>query len=241
MFYSKLRHAPSNSIIDISSIQHSKNGSSNQNRIRSQPRTSSYLSHHQLCHSYSDDSLDKDFIQHTKQTVDKLFRQTNFNETLDQIQYTLQPIAEQLRQEIQRKNSLSKRDRFICMKSCAKFITETLLNHQWNLDDSFTELYRLQHVLDHFLLNHISVHTNEQLVGNTVKETTNLQLPSKFSFVSAGEHQISPVQSTDDLTRQKNYHRSVSHAFKQLNIGLQKLNHEIPFQAHLSKYHKHNH
>jgi len=258
MFYPKLRHTPSNSIIDISSIQHSKNGSSNhshnQNRIRSQLRTSSYFSHHQLCHSYSDDSLDKDFIQNTKQTVDKLFRQTNFNETLDQIQFTLQPIAEQLRQEIQRKNSLSKRDRVICMKSCAKFVTETLLNHQWNLDDSFTELYRLQHVLDHFLSNqrtNISVHTNEQLetglrqlyIVNTVKETTNLQLPStqtpfKVSFVSAGE---SPVQSTDDLTRQKNSHRSVSHAFKQLNVGLQKLNHETPFQAHLSKYHKHNH
>ena len=103
----------SNSIIDISSNQHQKT-SHNQNQIQS------------LCHSYSNDSLDKEFIKNTKQTFNKLFLQTNFNEILNQIQYTLQPIVDQLRQQIQRKKYLSKQDRFICMKSCAKFITETL-------------------------------------------------------------------------------------------------------------------
>jgi len=266
MFYPKLRHAPSNSIIDISSIQHSKKifsnhstlskSSYNQNRAQSQSRISSFVSHHQLCHSYSNDSLDKEFLQNTKQTFNKIFHQTNFNEILNQIQHTLQPIVDQLRQQIQQKKYLSKQDRFICMKSCAKFIIETLLNEQWDINDHFTELYQLQRVLDRFLLKqrtNISTQTSEQLETDLMqlnmkssREKTNLEVFSthklkkspKVSFVSATERQIHP---TDDLIRQKNYHRSVSRAFRKLNTDLQKMNHETPFKAHLSKYHKHNH
>jgi hypothetical protein len=234
MFYPKLRHAPSNSIIDISS----------HNQNQSPSRKSSYFSHHQLCHSYSDDSLDKQFLVNTKQTVDKLFQQTNFNGILDQIQFTLQPIVEQLRQQIQRKKYLSKQDRFVCMKSCAKFITETLIHEQWDRNNDFTELYQLQKILNHFLSKQ---QTDEQLEIDMNKlqidkpsKTTNLEgssthKPRRVSFVSTDEH------PTDDLTRQKNYHKSVSRAFKKLNADLQKLNHETPFKAHLSKYHKHNH
>jgi hypothetical protein len=248
MFYSKLRHVPNNNIIDISHIQPSKSSfkssSYNQNRAQSQSRISSDLSHHQLCHSYSNDSLDKDFIQNTKQTFDKLFHQTNFNELLDQIQYTLQPIANQLRQKIQQKNDLSKQDRLICMKSCAKFITETLLNDQWNLNDHFPEFYQLQNVLNQFLSKErttISTQTSEQLEI----DMTQLQIDDNFEKISSSQKlkklpKVSFV-SADELTRQKNYHRSVSRAFKKLNVDLQRMNHETPFQSHLSKYHKHNH
>ncbi|CAF0945280.1 unnamed protein product [Adineta steineri] len=237
MFYSKLRHAPSNSIIDISNH--------NQNRARSQTRVSSYLSHHHLCSSYSDDSLDKEFIENTKQTVDKLFQQTNFNKILDQIQCTLHPVIEQFRQQIQRKNYLSKQDRFKCMKSCAKFITEVLLNEQWEFDYQITELYHLQQVLDHFLTNprtNKSVQTNEQLETDMMHlQIDNKKKLSKNSLLSSDERSNLPKQSIDNLTRQKLYHKSVSTAFKKLNDDLQKLNHETPFQSHLSKYHKHHH
>jgi hypothetical protein len=248
MFYSKLRHAPSNSIIDISSRQYSKPSSKssyNQNRAQSQPRTPSYFSHHQICHSYSNDSLDQEFIQNTKQTFNKIFHQTNFNEILNQIQCTLQPIVDQLRQQIQQKKYLSKQDRFICMKSCTKFIIETLLNDQWDIDHHFPEFYQLQQVLDRCLLKQrrdISTQTSEELERDmrqlkidkkTDLELSSIQKPKKSSKISF----ISP----DNLTRQKNYHKSVSRAFKKLNIDLQKMNHETPFQAHLSKYHKHNH
>ena len=230
MFYPKVRHAFSNSIIDISSDQH-RRISHNQNQIQS------------LCHSYSDDSLDKEFLKNTKQTIDKLFHQTNFNEILNQIQYTLQPIVEQLRQQIQRKKYLSKQDRFVCMKSCAKFITETLTHEQWDRNNNnFTELHQLQKVLNHFLSEqriNIPIQTNEQLERDMMKlqidNTPKIQKPHKVSFASTDEH------PTDHLTRQKAYHKSVSRAFKKLNADLQKLNHETPFKAHLSKYHKHNH
>jgi hypothetical protein len=246
MFYPKLRHVPSNSIIDISPIQPSKpffyssssKSSYNQNRI------SSNLSHHQLCHAYSNDSLDKDFIQNTKQTFNKLFHQTNFNELLDQIQYTLQPIADQLRQKIQQKNYLSKQDRLICMKSCAKFITETLLNDQWNINDHLPEFHQLQNVLNQFLSKqraHISTQTSEQLEI----DMTQLQIGDNLEKISSSQKlkklPKASFVSTDELTRQKNYHRSISRAFKKLNSDLQRMNHETPFQAHLSKYHKHNH
>jgi len=224
MFYPKLRHASSNSIIDISSNHSTRSPSYNQN----QARTSSYFSHHQLCPSYSDDSLDKEFLENTKQTFNKLFHQTNFNQILHQIQYTLQPIVDQLRQQIQYKKYLSKHDRFISIKSCAKFIIETLLNERSDIDNHFTELYQLQQVLDRFLLKQrtdTSTQTNEQLETSREKK-----LSSKISFISS-----------DELTRQKNYHRSVSRAFRKLNTDLQKMNHETPFKSHLSKYHKHNH
>ena len=105
--------------------------------------------------------------------------------------------------------------------------------------------YQLQKVLNHFLSKqrtNISTQTNEQLERDMMKlqidNTSKIQKPHKVSFASKDDHQIQP---TDDLTRQKNYHKSVSRAFRKLNADLQKLNHETPFKAHLSKYHKHNH
>ena len=68
-----------------------------------------------------------------------------------------------------------------------------------------------------------------------------LKKPAKVSFISTDEPEIHPVRTSDDLTDQKTYHRSVSRAFKKLNNDLQRMNHETPFKAHLSKYHKHNH
>jgi hypothetical protein len=219
MFYPKVRHTSSNSIIDISS----------------------YSSHHQLCHSYSNDSLDQEFVENTKETFNKIFHQTNFNEILHQIQYTLQPIVDQLRQQIQYKKYLSKQDRFICMKSCAKFITETLINEQWDIDDHFTEFYQLKRVLDRVLTN-ISAQTSEELETNMMQ----LNIGDSLKKIS-GENKlkkslkIPSIQSKADLTCQKNYHRSVSRAFRKLNVDLQKMNHQTPFKVHLSKYHKHNH
>ncbi|UJR35651.1 hypothetical protein I4U23_028401 [Adineta vaga] len=254
MFHSKLRHAPSNSIIDISSHYSHEPTSKynfNQNRARSHSRTSSFISHRHLCHSPSTDSLEKVFIPNTKQTVEKLFLQTNFNQILDQIQDTLQPITKQLRQRIERKKYLSKQDRLFCMKSCVKFLTETLLNEQWTFDDQFTELYELQHLLNRLLLNqriNTSVQASEQLETHMMQlhidktlPIENLKKSSKISFVSSDKQYNPPIQSKDHLSRQQIYHKSVSSAFKKLNSDLQKLNHETPFKAHLSKYHKHNH
>jgi hypothetical protein len=140
------------------------------------------------------------------------------------------------------------------MKSCAKFITETLVNEKWDIDDRFTEFYQLKRVLDHFLPKQrttISVQTSEELetdmmqlhIDNNLQksseEKTNVELLSTYKLKkSTDERQI---QSKADLTRQKKYHRSVSRAFRKLNTDLQKMNHETPFKAHLSKYHKHNH
>ena len=169
MFYSNPRRTPSHSVVDISSIQHGRSASSchshsksakynhNQNRIRS---------HQQLCHSYSEDSLSREFFQGTKQTLDRLFVQTNFNGILDQIQHTLQPIVQQLRQQGDRRAHLSQRDRLHCMKSCAKFITETLRLAERDTYPNSPELYRLRQVLDRFSAvphRHVSVQTDAPL------------------------------------------------------------------------------
>src|SRR5438094_821496 len=115
MFHSNLRHVSSNSLIDISPIHHTKKISSkhfsyphNQNRVQTELSKSSSIFHHHLCHSYSHDSLDRDFLHQTKQTLNKLFHQTNFHELLDQIQHTLQPLAEQLREKIKERKTFSK-------------------------------------------------------------------------------------------------------------------------------------
>lgn len=231
MFNLKLRHVSSNSLIDISPIYHSKKVSlysQNQNRLSSELSKSRSTLHHQLCHSYSHDSLDREFLHQTKQTCDKLFHQSHFNELLDQVQQTLQPIAEQLREKIEEKKNFSKQDRLICMKSCAKFLIKTLRNDQWNIDEHFPELIQLQHFLGNYLpkqRTNIFTQTDDQ---RDVDEK--IVSSKKVSIVS-----------TDDLTRQKHYHRSISRAFRKLNLDLQKLHHETPFQSHLSKYHKHNH
>ena len=231
MFNLKLRHVSSNSLIDISPIYHSKKislYSQNQNRMATELFKSRSNFHHQLCHSYSHDSLDREFLHQTKQTCDKLFHQSHFNELLDQIQQTLQPIAEQLREKIEEKKNFSKQDRLICMKSCAKFLIETLRNDQWNIDKHFPELIQLQHFLENYLpkqRTNIFTQTDDQ------RDVDEKIVSSK---------KVAKV-STDDLARQKHYHRSISRAFRKLNLDLQKLHHETPFQSHLSKYHKHNH
>ncbi|CAF1592237.1 unnamed protein product [Adineta ricciae] len=252
-FYSKPRHVPSNSVVDISrSVQRSKhvfskhNNNYNQNRARS----SSFVSHHRLCHSHSDDSLEKNFIECTKETVEKLFVRTKFNQMLDQIQDTLQPIAEQLRQRIECKQRLSKQDRLLCMKSCAKFLVEAILNEHWHFDNNFSELYELQHALNHSLpatnIDTIA-QTNKQLENDFMqlhidktpeKADSSISILPKDSKKSSGGKSFQP---TDHLTRQQIRHRSVSSAFHKLNTDLQKLHHETPFKSHLSKYHKHNH
>jgi hypothetical protein len=279
MSYSKLRNARSSSIIDISSsIQSSKrvpshhshirrpsptpksNFNYNQNRARSQQRTFSPASHRSLCHSHSDDSLDQDFIQNTKHTVEKLFHRTNFNQILDQIQGTLQPITAQLRERIERKKHLSKKDRLLCLKSCARFIIETVLDHQWYCDDKLTELNELQRVLARSFSHRridASVQTSEQLetamrqlqINKSVEKTIHpqsvpaekLKKPPRISFASAEERTTRQPQAMDHLSRQKLSHRSMSSVFKKLNTELQRLHHETPFQSHLSNYHRHNH
>lgn len=190
--------------------------------------------HHQLCHTYSHDSLDREFLQQTKQTCDKLFHQSHFNQLLDQIQQTLQPIAEQLREKIEEKKNFSKQDRLICMKSCAKFLIETLRNNQWNIDEDLPELIQLQHFLEYYLPKpHTHVLTQTDDPTDVNEKIT--------SSIKAKKNVKASIVSTDDLARQKHYHRSISHAFRKLNLDLQKLHHETPFQSHLSKYHKHNH
>lgn len=238
MFHSKLRHVSSNSLIEISPLYHSKKISSkyssyshNQNRVQNN-LSSSISHHHHLCHSYSHDSLDRDVLHQTKHTWDKLFHQSNFHQLLDQIQHTLQPLAEQLREKIQEKKHLSKQDRFICMKSCAKFLIETLQNDHWNIDEHFPELYQLQN----FLLT-------KQQTSTSTQTDHQLDIDERKSVLSSKskKQSKSSIVPPDDLTRQKHYHRSISRAFKKLNIDLQKLHHETPFQSHLSKYHTHNH
>ena len=66
--------------------------------------------------------------------------------------------------------------------------------------------------------------------------------PPLVTFASTHEGSVPPAaRTTDDQTHQKHSHRSVSRAFKQLTSDLHRMNHETPFQAHLSKYHRHDH
>ena len=233
MFNSKLRHVSLSSLVDISPVRHSSY-SHNQNRVQTELQNSSSIFDHQLCHSYSHDSLDKNFLHNTQQTFNELFHQTNFHEVLDQIQHTLQPIAKQLREKIEEKKNFSKEDRLICMKSCAKFLIKTLHNNQWNIDEQFPELYQLHDFLDQFL--------SKQRTSTSTQTDHPLDIDDKRSSSSKSKKlPKNSVVSTDELARQKHYHRSISRAFRKLNLDLQKLHHETPFQSHLSKYHKHNH
>ena len=186
------------------------------------------------CHSFSHDSLDKEFIENTKQKCKDFFHQTNFNQFLHQIQTTLQPVAEQLRQEIQKKKSLSKRERFVCLKSCAKFITETLINDKY--DDFIyqpNEFIRLQQTL-----NCCSMKSTTNVFTQT-EPALDFDL-RKLRIDDSQKEKKPTIHSTDQLTRQRTIHRSMSRTFRKLNHDLQKLNHEIPFQSHLAKYHRHN-
>jgi hypothetical protein len=183
MFYSKCRHMTNESIIDISSIQssscrslnicrtdnvelsttHMQNNNRNQNRVQTR---SQRVIHRPSCHSTSDDSLNREFIHTTHDTLDRLFLRTNFDGVLDEIQLTLQPIVEQLREQIERKRELSKHDRVLCMKSCARFITETLIREPWIHTEFSKEFDRLRHILDRVPDKHgrhVAVQTQSEL------------------------------------------------------------------------------
>lgn len=236
MFYSKVRSISSHSIIDICSPQPSTKFSFNQNR-------QSLSNHHHRCHSLSHDSLDKDFIEHTKQKCKDLFHQTNFNQLLGQIQSTLQPVVKQLRQEIQNQKSLSKQERLVCLKSCAKFITETLINEEYDGICQSNEFIRLQQMLNCCLTksqNHVFTQTETSVDVDLRKlkiDDGQSEKPTKISFVS----KVADRTIDGELARQKTLHRSMSRTFRKLNSDLRKLNHEIPFKSHLAKYHRHNH
>ena len=288
MLYSNLRDFHSQSIIDISSLRSDKRRPSNppslhfptsglnrnQNRVPARPPR---LPHHELCHSFSDDSLHDGFLQSTKQTVDQLFVRTHFNEVLEEIQHTLQPIVHQLREQIERKQNLSRDERFLCLKSCAQFIAESLTDRSCTIDRRCPEIVRLQQVLDRYLprpKTHVAVQTSDELeidlsrlnIGRNEIQTSFVPssdtqpviIPSEriprdsssvskvkkaplVTFASVHERPALPARTTDDLTRQKHSHRSVSRAFKQLTSDLHRMNHETPFQAHLAKYHRHEH
>lgn len=289
MFYSNFRDVHSQSIIDISSLRSHRSRPSNPSPPANSPRCQSSelsrnqnrvqtrsprLTHDDLCHSLSDDSLQEGFLQNTKQTVDQLFVRTHFNEVLEEIQHTLQPIVQQLREQIDRKQHLTRSERLQCLKSCAQFITETLTDHSCNVDRHCLEFVRLQQVLDRCLpkqRTHAAVQTSDDLEidftrlnisRNDAKSSfvpapvivpsertprfsspsPKVTKPPSVTFASTHEGSVPPAAPTnDDQTRQKHFHRSVSRAFKQLTSDLHRMNHETPFQAHLSKYHRHDH
>lgn len=231
MFYSKVRSISSHSIIDICAPEPPAKLSYNHSSS-----SSSYLyNHFHRCHSsFSHDSLNKEFVENTKQKCKDLFHQTNFNQLLNQIQSTLQPVVKQLREEIQNKKTLSKQERLACLKTCTKFITDTLMNDdQFDVIYRSNELIRLQQLLNRYLSkSQNDVFTQTETSVNIDLRKLKINDETKVSFVSK------PI---DQLARQKAVHRSMSRTFRKLNNDLQKLNHEIPFQSHLAKYHKHNH
>lgn len=194
------------SLVDISSIRSSQN----QNRI---------------CCASSDESFNDEFLRRrTKTNISEIFHQTHLEDLLEQIQQSLTPIVDQLRQQLDDKNVLTRKQRWNCMKTCAKFLCENLINEKFDLmkNDENIEFIRLRQLLSRSFSSkqiHIGVQTNDDELENHFHRLT--------------------IETNEN--RQKFYHRSASRAFRKLTSDLHRRTDEIPFQSHLKRYHQHRH
>lgn len=252
MSFFKVHHVQSQSLIDISSIQSRRNR--NQNRISSRSRLRSSHPHHVCCSSREESRNDEFFLHQTKQTLSELFHQTHFHDLLGQIQQTLRPIVTELRDHLQKKEVLTREERLNCMKSCAQFISQTLINERFHFDEHFIELDRLRELLNRsFSIRRfeVAIQTDDDPLEKDLRRLSidpEENVPRLSSTLSDEKVPKIEERKTDrssfvlhDRHHQKTSHRSASRAFRKLTSELHRMHDELPFQSHLRRYHQHQH